>query len=229
MSTVLPAGTYVLTVRDHSAYESGLTVETFPSPIPVHLNIQRYTTQKIEGQISIGESRETMPVSMSVAEFIKDSQGNLVRNENYHSSPDEGGVNKLDPTKPVWVVVHGRINSENSDAIVELARSLSLSGTQIVTVDWSEEARDNIPESVGLQGANWTPAVGKWLAHQLQAAGFSGDNVNIVGPSWGSYVAYFAASEMGQVNSIVALDSAANDLVMNGVRSSGIDFRSVSN
>jgi len=218
VSTVLPAGTYVLTVRDHSAYESGLTVETFPAPIPVHLNIQRYTTQKIEGQISIGESRETMPVSMSVAEFYENGDRKL----NYG---EENGPKALDPSKPVWVVVPGRGDNEMSDPMKELAQSISLHNVQVVTIDWSDAAKDNFPGQIGLQGSNWIEAVGKWTANQLRAAGFPGEQINIVGHSWGSYVGYEIAEHVGGdgVNTVVALDPA-KDTIFSGYNESQVDF-----
>lgn len=215
VSLALPAGTYTVTVRDDSTYECA------PYAASVQYEMKPHRTQKIEGMVSIEGRNEAMPVSLAVAEFEELADGSWRRK-------DTEEVHPLNKNNPVWVVVHGRINSENSDAIVELARSLSLLSIQIVTVDWSAGARDNTPEWIGLQGADWTPAVGKWIARQLQAIGFSGDRIDIVGPSWGSYIAYSAARELGEVNSIVALDSACNDLVMNGVRSSDIDFRSVS-
>src|SRR3989338_6571769 len=104
--------------------------------IELGFNIKPYTTQKIEGRISIPESGKTFDVTMGVAEFKPKENGEWVRK-------DSTEVKSLNPSLPVWVPVHGRKASEKSNTINDLALQLSLKGQQVITVDWHEAARDN--------------------------------------------------------------------------------------
>ncbi|OIO55581.1 hypothetical protein AUJ46_01270 [Candidatus Peregrinibacteria bacterium CG1_02_54_53] len=211
VSTVLPAGTYTLAVRDITSYPTGTSSVTMPT-VPVHYEIRPYTTQKIEGRISIAERGVTMPVSMSVAEF--DSNTGLRLPE---------AKNGLDPQKPVWVVVHGRANSEESSQIAELTRSLQALGVQVVTVDWHDGAADN-GTPIGLEGSRWIEGVGTWAANQLRAAGFGSQNICVVGHSWGTYVAYEIGKRIPNgVQTLIALDPAADSRLLGGGKYKGIE------
>ena len=224
ISHALPAGKYTLTLTDNTDYSgetlmSAEEVEQLILNVGVGINIKPYTTQKIEGRISIPESGKTMEVSMSVATF--DDIGN--RNKNYELSPSEGGVDQLNPNKPVWVVVHGRKDSENGNNIDFLAQSLFSRGYQVVTLNWEDSAKDNGVLVGALNGANWIPSVGKWAADQLKAMGFKGDKVLDGGHSWGSLVAYEIGKnyKYGQdgngygIQAIVAMDSPTDPLPNN--------------
>src|SRR3989338_6849132 len=83
--------------------------------IELGFNIKPYTTQKIEGRISIPESGKTFDVSMGVAEFKPKENGEWVRK-------DSTEVKSLNPSLPVWVPIHGWNNSERTAAMEELAR-----------------------------------------------------------------------------------------------------------
>jgi len=100
---------------------------------------------------------------------------------------------------------------------------MTMMGYQVITVNWMEAAN-----SITLSGADWTTAIGAWVGNQLKAAGFTGNNVNLAGYSWGSYVSYFVGQNFGEVQSIVALDAAADGIATNRLQSSQIDFRSIS-
>jgi hypothetical protein len=221
ISSVLPAGTYTLLVRDVTDYQGQESLHL--SDVLVGINIRPYTTQKIEGRISIEGRDVTMPVSMSVAEFDKLPDGSWERMK-------ASETHALDPSKPVWVVIHGRTNSENSDNIVDLTKALyefdqaHKGAYQVVTINWELASKDNsfLPLNFDpLRDATWTPAVGKWVAHQLEALGFEGKNINLIGSSHGAFASYFAAQEFNQagkgiVHSIIALDPAANVQFFNG-------------
>jgi len=201
ISAVVPAGTYRITVRDltdYSRLKAGEKSSITLSDIPVHMNNQKYKTQKIEGRISIENSLKTMPVTMTVGEFI-----NGQRNWDINNLP------KLDTAKPIWVVIHGRTDSDTFDQISELAKSLQTEETQVVTVNWHDAASDNTPSTAGLQGSKWIERTGKWIADQLMYMGFGKENINIVAHSWGTFVGYEVAKYLPMgVNTSVALDPA---------------------
>jgi Ca2+-binding RTX toxin-like protein/pimeloyl-ACP methyl ester carboxylesterase len=117
-----------------------------------------------------------------------------------------GSPQKIDPTKPTWVVIHGWNNSSNAGQTMGLANALGLDGSQVLTLDWHELAKKDI---VG-DAADWIQRVAGWAAKKLSDWGFtSNSNLNIAGHSLGSYVAYEIAKNMpGSVKTLVALDPA---------------------
>jgi len=148
---------------------------------------------------------------MRVAKFDPNTGNRL---DNYESSALK---NSLDPNLPVWVVVHGRANSEESSQIAELTRNLQALGTQVVTLDWEKGAGDNFIPKVGLEGQKWIEAVGIWAANQLKAAGFIGENINVIGHSWGVYASYEIGAHIpGGVKTLMALDPAADQPILGG-------------
>jgi len=150
-----------------------------------------------------------MPVSMRVAEF--DEAGK--RKTNYEAKEGNDAISKLDPSKPVWVVVHGRENSEDSSQIAALTRNLQNLDVQVVTIDWEGGAKDGI----GLGGQKWIEQVGIWASRQLQAAGFKGEQINVIGHSWGSYVSYEIGAHIpGGVRTLVGLDPAEDAPILGG-------------
>jgi pimeloyl-ACP methyl ester carboxylesterase len=111
--------------------------------------------------------------------------------------------------RTTWVTIHGRDSSPA--ALTTVSRNLRTStGDQVLQLDWSPGAGDNSPALTGLQGAEWIPYVSDWASSTLRAIGLVGSQVQLVGHSWGSYVAQRigAIERLGTVNSIVALDPA---------------------
>ncbi|PIR50936.1 hypothetical protein COU78_04010 [Candidatus Peregrinibacteria bacterium CG10_big_fil_rev_8_21_14_0_10_49_24] len=236
VSLRLPSGTYTVSVRDDTNYDGG-TMATGNFTVPLELEMKSFHSANIEGRISIAERPVTMPVSMRVADYIQNQDGQLVKNENYDGlDTTKPKVNGLNADKPVWVVVHGRGDREGSSKMNDLAKALSATGRQVVTSDWEDAAKDN---GFGfLEGADWIPAVGSWIASQLKAAGFHGEQIRIAGHSWGSFVAYeIGKNFLGKdgntendfgVQSIVALDSAKDPLPVNSYPASEVSFADVS-
>ncbi len=144
-----------------------------------------------------------------------------------------------------WLVIHGRESSPgippplmsgfhtNNIGRVVLALSAGLSSErgaqQVLVLDWSAGASDNQsfasddlpavgPPSVefgGFEGSYWIPSVAAWAAQQLNDLGISGENLHIVGHSWGTYVACELSNHMrvlpsslGNPGSVIALDPA---------------------
>ncbi len=225
LSLILEKGTYTLTVYDQSTYFTSYLLN--PSnlsstlTVPLHFDTKPLRTQKITGRMSIENRPDALPISMSVAEFDEESGKRLLL-----------AKNGLNPNLPVWVVVHGRENSEDSDNIKDLTKALyefdnaNSDAYQTVTIDWELASKDNSFLFNGgvldlLRDATWTPAVGKWVATQLAQANYNGENINFAGHSHGTYVSYFAAKEFntlgkGVTHSIIALDPATNVQFLNG-------------
>jgi predicted alpha/beta-fold hydrolase len=206
---------YRVTVQDSTPWygqiHNGHVVATTSFDAELEMQIEKYSSGNIQGRMSIEGSNVTMPVGMSVARFDA-ATGERIQDPNLLPS--------LDPTKPVWVVVHGRTSNERSDNIEDLAKAIdeyskaNNGSYQVVTIDWEEAAKD-IGFIDRLRDANWTPAVGQWAARQLASAGYSGSNINFIGHSHGAYVSYYAAEEFnrlgrGTTHSIVALDPATS-------------------
>ena len=171
---------------------------------------------------------------MRVAEFIKDAEGNMQRNTNYDgSNTAQPRINELDPTKPVWVVVHGMNSNENEDKIDNLAKALygyaETEEIQLVTVNWDEAAKDII--GMG-RDAPWTNAVGTWVARQLIAAGMRPSLIDGIGHSHGTYTLYALGKELLNItgepmNALVALDPAGNVPLISNFDHGDINFSSV--
>jgi pimeloyl-ACP methyl ester carboxylesterase len=222
VSRLLPAGTYTITLDDRTKYgalgKSPFAKFITVPDIPLELDMKPITGS-IEGRI-VNEAKDVKPVRMHRAAF--DSTGKRLAPESLPT---------LDPTKPVWIVVHGMNSSEDFDTIQNLTRELTLNSAvtqQVISIDWHEAA------SAWIGGdAPWTPLVGKWVAEQLLMLGFSPGKVNFVGHSHGTYVSYCAARKMmnvsrgEMVSSIVALDPAGNFATSTGFDESHINFRDV--
>lgn len=227
ISIKLTPGHYAVIVKDATNYNGG-SMATGDFPVDVHYSMETYNSTEISGRISIPERSDTMPVRMRVAEFDGDT-----RNINYDRSPSDGGVNKLDPSKPVWIVIHGMNSSEDSPVIKDLAAAFGQHANthdfQVVTLDWNEAAKDG----VFIQDAPWTVAVGKWAAHQLQSIGFEAGQINVAGWSHGSYVAYEMGAELQRntsstLNTLIALDAATNIPAFSQYNHEPVDFSAIS-
>ena len=225
ISLKLTPGEYVLSVQDHT------NPAGFPLPpeqiqnmdipeFPLGMNIQPYNTRKIEGQISTAERPMSMPVSMSVAEFDGTRR------------KDADEAKPLDPSKPVWVVVHGMNSGEGAGSLNEAAKALfAQEGIQIVTVDWSKAAKDITKTGLDVV---WTDAVGQWAARQLVAAGFSPAQISGWAHSHGTYILHAMGKELmklsdnAQMNVLIASDPAGNVPLWTGYDHSKINFADVS-
>lgn len=117
----------------------------------------------------------------------------------------------VDSLQTTWVVVHGWNSSRTEPNIAEVATALAMArpNDQVVTLDWSSISRSGVC-CPGAAAGGIIP-VATWAANALQNAGFFGHQLNLVGHSFGSYVVDEIAKRYpGKVNSIVALDPAAN-------------------
>ena len=108
-----------------------------------------------------------------------------------------------------WIVVHGWNSSRSSENIAAVAQSLfqTRPGDQVLTLDWSAAADTFSP----FLAEDSIVPVAQWAAAALNGYGFAGTNLNLVGHSFGSYVADEIAQRIpGGVNTIVTLDPAVD-------------------
>lgn len=225
---------YTMTVQDSTEHYgkiiNGKVVSATNFTAPLSMEIKHFNSAEIVGRISLEGNDKTMPVSMRVAEFAADENNELKRKTNYNLDPKNGGVNKLDPTKPVWVVVHGMNDSEKG-GMERVARELRLSSMQVVTIDW-EDAADSIL-FLGTD-APWTKSVGEWVAARLIGMGFDPSHINFAGHSHGTYVGYAMANKVMElkndatINAFVGLDPAGNVPLLSGFKVGDMDFGKVS-
>ena len=108
-----------------------------------------------------------------------------------------------------WVIAHGRTDS--AESFYSLARSIArASGDQVLVLDWSAGAADNSLVGAKLDGSKWIKPTAKWAADVLKEQfKISGNNLRLVGHSWGSFVAHEIAELQSSVGALVALDPAA--------------------
>jgi pimeloyl-ACP methyl ester carboxylesterase len=133
-----------------------------------------------------------------------------------------GPSGTFDPSRRTWLVIHGRDSKAADMADVSDAIRHRMPNDQVLTLDWEDAADDG-----WFDGENWIEPVGKAAAGLLEGLGFNPKNLNIVGHSWGSYVADELAQAMGDVNLIVALDPPKDtwgSISYNSVDYQTIDF-----
>jgi pimeloyl-ACP methyl ester carboxylesterase len=116
----------------------------------------------------------------------------------------------IDTNRNTWVIIHGWNSFRGKPNISNLVKSLVSARPldQVVTLDWSSLA-DSIFPSTAASGIN--PS-GEWAGAILKHYGFNANKVNIIGHSFGSYVADQIADvyQPEKLRSVVALDPAAN-------------------
>lgn len=127
------------------------------------------------------------------------------------------------PAKPLWLVCHGKRDGEKSFRGIQVALHKAIPGAQVVCVDWSG----------GAEGAEKTLNNGRHflnLARNLCAVlknkGFSKNQVNWAGHSWGTLVGYETARAFDGVNRFIALDPATQ--AFGGYDDGRVNFESVS-
>ncbi len=131
----------------------------------------------------------------------------------------------IDPNKNTWVIIHGWNSSRSESNIRKLVGSVIATRPedQVVTLDWSSLSKTGIVnlfdvlftldvKSAVRAAAKGIPPTGKWAAAILKHYGFRAEKLNIIGHSFGCYVADQIADnyQPEKLRSIVALDPAAN-------------------
>lgn len=114
-------------------------------------------------------------------------------------------TNAVLPGRETWVAIHGWRDAPTDVHRVATAIDAAPGRNQVFEVDWSPAAASTDTNAVALR----VPEVGAWVAKKLTSWGIAGQNVNLVGHSYGAYMADEIAMRIpGGVNRVVALDTA---------------------
>jgi len=143
------------------------------------------------GNFAISGVTETIPVNVSIQSY----SGNV----------------GFDPQKETWIIIHGLwSNPGNFSTLADEVRDQRGSDVNILTLAWDAGTKLPIagfplPDVI----EDRIPFVANWAAAVLQDHGFLGSNLNLIGHSFGAYIAGEIAEQFsGGVNSIIALDPA---------------------
>lgn len=117
----------------------------------------------------------------------------------------------IDPQRTTWLVIHGRLGAASQPIYQEMAAAIDgyRPDDQVLLLDWETAA-------TGLwDGESRVEPVGRWAAAALDDYGFDAVSLNLVGYSWGAYVADELAEEIVArqtqvVNSQLLLDPATD-------------------
>jgi pimeloyl-ACP methyl ester carboxylesterase len=111
--------------------------------------------------------------------------------------------------RDTWIVIHGRNSSPASTGVAQIAAAIEAeyADDQVVMLDWSAAAASGLFSG---SGENFIKPVAAWAATALVGYGFLAEDINVVGHSWGAYVAAELGEQLTEVNSIIALDPATD-------------------
>jgi hypothetical protein len=117
----------------------------------------------------------------------------------------------IDPNRMTWLVIHGRLGAAADRIYQDIAASIDQfdPDDQVLLLDWETAA-------TGLAaGESRIEAVGRWAGAALDDYGVDASMLNLLGYSWGTYVADELAEEiqarqLQPVSSIILLDPATD-------------------
>ncbi|RUT08619.1 hypothetical protein DSM106972_017870 [Dulcicalothrix desertica PCC 7102] len=134
------------------------------------------------------------------------------------------GISKtFNPNKSTWIVIHGlQMNLPKGDILDQLTDIKNLASSvdgfspndQVLVLDWRSAAYSpginyrgdfNVPNPV--IALSWIDAAATWTTNILKQFGITTPNINLIGHSFGSYVASSIAADITRgINRIIALD-----------------------
>jgi pimeloyl-ACP methyl ester carboxylesterase len=124
-----------------------------------------------------------------------------------------------------WVIIHGFDNNYDDDKSKYLAEAIGdyQEEDQVLILDWGSAAKDT---KSYLTATSWIESVADAAKKKLRDEwGIASDNINLVGHSLGSYVAWETAQKIGGVNKLIALDPATNTLGnLGGYKEGDVNF-----
>jgi pimeloyl-ACP methyl ester carboxylesterase len=135
----------------------------------------------------------------------------------------DGTAKAFDPNKSTWIVIHGlQRTSPQGDILDQLKDIKNLANAvdgfsandQVLVLDWRSAAyspginyRGDLDIPNPTIALSWVDFAANWTADILKQFGITTSNINLLGHSFGSYVASTIAADIqGGVNNIIALD-----------------------
>lgn len=117
----------------------------------------------------------------------------------------------IDPYRTTWLVIHGRLGAAAQEIYQDIAAAVDghSPDDQVLLLDWETAATE------WWDGESRIEPVGRWAAAALDDYGFDAGSLNLLGYSWGTYVADELAEEVLSrqsqgVNSMLLLDPATD-------------------
>jgi murein DD-endopeptidase MepM/ murein hydrolase activator NlpD/predicted esterase YcpF (UPF0227 family) len=122
-------------------------------------------------------------------------------------------LKKIDPkttttNKTTWIFIHGW-NSDPSGQNADLANAIEdySNDDQVFSLDWSSAAKTGLLYFNA--ATTWINSAATFAVNLLKDWGISPQNINVVGHSYGAYVAYEISKQFGGIGKLVALDPAS--------------------
>lgn len=133
----------------------------------------------------------------------------------YGGSAKSVSIRTLNPSaellndRPTWIVAHGRNSSPATTGVAQIAAAIDAeyATDQVLVLDWSAAAASGW---IGGGGENYIKPIAAWMSTTLVGFGITADEINFVGHSWGAYIGAELGEKLTEINSIMALDPAAD-------------------
>jgi hypothetical protein len=163
---------------------------------------------------------DAFPAAAEPVSWLAELTGSIVYGGTVHPlsiapRSDNQGI-LIDPHRTTWLVIHGRLGAAAQPIYQDIATAIDgySPDDQVLLLDWETAATGF------LDGESRIEPVGRWAAAALDDYGFAAGTLNLLGYSWGTYVADELAEELvsrqsQRVNSILLLDPAT-DVPFNG-------------
>ena len=163
---------------------------------------------------------DAFPAAADPAGWLAELTGSIVYGGTVYplsiSPRNENQGTLIDPNRTTWLVIHGRLGAATQPIYQDIAAAIDgySPDDQVLLLDWETAA-------TGFwDGESRIEPVGRWAAAALDDYGFDAGSLNLLGYSWGTYVADELAEELvsrqsQRVNSILLLDPAT-DVPFNG-------------
>jgi hypothetical protein len=163
---------------------------------------------------------DALPAAADSADWLAELTGSIVDGGTVYPlsiaprSENQGTL--IDPDRTTWLVIHGRLGAAMQPIYQDLAAAVDgySPDDQVLLLDWETAATG------WWDGESRIEPVGRWAAAALADYGFDAASLNLLGYSWGTYVADELAEELvsrqaQRVNSVLLLDPAS-DVPFNG-------------
>lgn len=114
------------------------------------------------------------------------------------------------PDRETWLLIHG--NASSPERMISLSSCIATlrenDSSQVLLLDWSDAAKSDW--DAWARAEKHIDEVARLAYEKLQYLGITGENLHLVGHSFGAYVADRIAARFGRVATIIALDPATD-------------------